>query len=58
MSLANIIHSISILIVMIVTFLTMYNKNQFFYNAHGIYKNVLLVKKTNTRKPYLRTIKV
>ena len=46
---------------MVITFLTMYNKNQFFYNTHGNYKNInlnFLLAKSNTRKPCLRPIKV
>ena len=27
---------------MVITFLTMYNKNQLFYNIHGNYKNINL----------------
>ena len=47
--LAYIKHSNSILIswciifiFMVITFRTMYNKNQFFYNTHGNYKNINL----------------
>ena len=39
----------------------MYNKNLFFYNTHGNYKNInlnTLLPKIFTRKPCLRTIKV
>ena len=45
-----------------ITFLTMYNKNQLFYNTHGNYKNINLNILTAIykykRKPCLRTIKV
>ena len=43
---------------MVITFLTMYNKNQFVYNTHGNYKNKVYCQKVNTRKPCFRTVKV
>ena len=48
---------------MVITFLTMYNKNRFFlqYNTHGNYKNInldILLAQKNTRKPCLRKIKM
>ena len=40
---------------MVTTFLTMYNKNQCFYNTHGDYKNlnlnILLRKNKNKKTP-------
>ena len=40
---------------MVTTFLTMYNKNQFFYNTHENYKNtnlnILLAKKKIQENP-------
>ena len=40
---------------MVITSLTMYNKNQNFYNTHGNYKNIILNiynwHKINTGKP-------
>ena len=43
---------------MVITFLTMYNKNQFFYNTHGNYKkinlNILLAKKLQENPAYVQ----
>ena len=38
---------------MVITFLTMYNKNQSFYNAHGNYKNINLLAKNKYMKTLL-----
>ena len=41
---------------MVITFLTMHNKNQFFYNTHGNYKNInlnILLAKNKYKKTLL-----
>ena len=39
---------------MVITFLTMYNKNLFFYNVHGNYKNINLLIKNKYEKALLK----
>ena len=38
---------------MVITFLIMYNKNQFFYNSHVIHKNMNLLAKNKYKKTLL-----
>ena len=43
---------------MVITFLTMYVKSQFFYNTHGNYKNINLLAKNKYKKSLLMYNKI